>query len=352
MNLRLVITLRTQINPSVNRLEFRCGSTSEGGVSQICATLLALSTADSLQSGPRIMKLNFNGNTLDNAGAESCAELIRVSTWLQELRLANCGLSPQAVTYLVYALRESSSMHLLDLIGNRTIGLDGCIAIGALLSVKSSLKILDLGYIVIDGDGFKAITDGLKVNTSLQQLHLVSIGPNCAVKFLADALRENSSLCCLNLSRSGISDDSAKLLSAALCENSGLERLDLGFNRIGDRGAASFCAALRVNTRLQALDFSSNMIGDPGAALLGIALSHNSSLTCIHLGKNRIGDGGAAALAEALCKNPAMTTLGIENNKIGQFGADRIRKAQLENSRLEPISLTGNPCDANPDEYL
>ncbi len=315
-------------------------------MSKICAALVALSTAERLPAGPRISQLYFGGNTLDNPAVESCSELIRVSTWLQELYLADCKLSHQSVASVISALGDSTSMLLLDLSGNRDIGLEGHIAIGAFLSAKSRLNILDLGFTDIDGEGFNSIADGLKVNRSLQVLHLVSIGPNCDFASLAGALRENSSLRRLNLRTSDISDDSAELLSAALRENSGLERLDLNQNRIGDRGAASFCAALRINTSLRTLDLSNNLIGDPGAAVLGIALSQNSSLTCIQLGENKIGDGGAAALAEALCKNPAMTTLGIENNQIGPFGADRIRKAQLENSRLEPISLKGNPGDA------
>ena len=341
-----VIIAYAQINPALSSLHFEGGSISADGASRICSVLPALSTAESsIRAVPRIRKLDFSHNDIGDAGAEPCAELIRASTWMQELRLANCELSHQGVASLISALRDSSCIEILDLGQNSDIGLDGHVAIGAFLACDSSLQTLHLDYTGICIDGFKAVCDGLKVNRSLQEIVLEPMEPDGAVNLLADALRENSSLRRLHLSYSSIDEHSIEVLSAALRVNSGLELLDLDFNRIGDRGAISLGEALRVNTGLRTLILSECGIDDTGAVALGMALSRNSSLTCLKLNNNSIGDAGALSLGEALRANSAMITLDLECNQIGPLGAEFIRKAQLANSRLEPISLKFNRCD-------
>ena len=341
-----LFSLCTQINPAVSSLNFGDvldGEISADGASQICAALRAVSKAESLQARPRIRKVDLSGNRIGNAGAEACAELIRVSIWLQELRLSHCALSCQVVPSLISALRGSTCIKLIDLSGNIGIGSDGHMAIGAFLHFESSLEALHMGFDDFDDGGFKALAEGLKVNRSLQELHLQSIGLNGAISLVFDALRENSSLRLLNLSYCDI-DEHVEALSAVLRVNSGLEYLDLSNSDIGGRGAAFLGEALHINTTLRTLDLASNDIGDEGALALGIALGRNSSLTCIKLDCNSISDVGAVALGEALCASPAMTVLDLGFNKIGSLGAECIRRAQSENSRLDPVRLDGNPC--------
>lgn len=336
-----------QVNPTLTSLKFGRESISAGGASQICAALRALSTAECLHSVQHITRLVFSDNYIGDAGLESCSELIRVSKWLQELHFANCHLSSRNVVSLLSALRTSTSIEHLNLVFNHGMGLDGFRAIGAFLSVDSSLKILDLGGNDICGHGFQAIAEGLKINRSLQELHFkgTEMIDIAAAGLFADALRLNSSLRRLNLSVAELDSDSAELLSAALCVNSGLEHLDLSNNEIGDRGAASFRAALSVNTGLRILDLSRNCIRDPGIVALGFGLVKNSSLTCLQLNNNRISDDGAVALGEALRENSTMTSLNVETNVIGPHGAKYLREALCKNNYLGHVSFDGNPSD-------
>jgi Ran GTPase-activating protein (RanGAP) involved in mRNA processing and transport len=330
-----------QINPTMTALEFADESVSASVVSNMCAALCALSTAECLHVGSRISRLAFSRNDIGDAGANSCCELIRVSEWLTELFLFECGISSAGAASLSSALSASAFQHLEILsLGRNAIGSDGAKSIGAALSVSTSLKRLYMGGCQIGNGGVEALAEALKIDGSLQELYIEnnefdSIG----VAFLADALKVNSSLRDLDLGGNRVGDADAVLLSAALRLNSGLEHLDLAANTIGDRGATSLGGALRANVSLQRLNLSSNNIGDLGAIALGIALAFNSSLTWIELSFNEFGDGGAVALCEALCGNSAMKKISMYGNKIGASGAESIGKAQRENSHLEIISL-------------
>ena len=85
-------------------------------------------------------------------------------------------------------------------------------------------------------------------------------------------------------------------------------------NNTGAAGAAGLAEALRQNSSLTELDLSRNIIGDAGVAGLAEALKQNSSLKELDLSRNIIGDAGAAGLAEALRENSSTRANLFGNN--------------------------------------
>jgi hypothetical protein len=75
--------------------------------------------------------------------------------------------------------------------------------------------------------------------------------------------------------------------------------------------------ALKVNTTLKSIDLSRNAIGVEGASALAAALKVNTSVEFIGLHGTYIGDIGASALADALKVNITVTKIEIMSNDIG-----------------------------------
>ena len=83
--------------------------------------------------------------------------------------------------------------------------------------------------------------------------------------------------------------------------------INLGYDDIGAEGAKYVAEALKVNTSLTEIRLYSNNIGAEGAKYVAEALKVNTSLTEINLAGNNIGDEGAKYVAEALKVNTSLT---------------------------------------------
>ena len=121
---------------------------------------------------------------------------------------------------------------------------------------------------------------------------------------LRDGLLTEISLGCNNIGFEG-----AKAITEALKVNTSLTEIYLEYNNIEEEGAKAIAEALKVNTSLTIIDLDNNMIVDEDAKELAEALKVNTSLTEIYLSANNIGDEGAEAIAEALKVNTSLKKL-------------------------------------------
>ena len=91
---------------------------------------------------------------------------------------------------------------------------------------------------------------------------------------VAEILKSNTSVREVNLDgNTEIGDEGSKALAEALKVNATVEVLHLGSCGIGDDGAAAFAAALRSNTSLTVLNLFGNGIGEQGKQLLRDAVA-------------------------------------------------------------------------------
>ena len=221
------------------------------------------------------------------------------------------------------------------------------------LRVNTSLTSLNLSRNSIGDEGANSLSQALRVNTSLTTLNLSynSIGDEGA-NFLSQALRVNTSLTSLNLSANYIRDEGANSLTQALRVNTSLTSLNLSHNSIRGEGANFLSQALRVNTSLTSLNLSYNSTGDEGANFLSQALRVNTSLTSLNLCYNSIGDEGANFLSQALRVNTSLTSLNLSYNSTGDEGANFLSQALRVNTSLTSLNLCYNSIGDEGANFL
>jgi hypothetical protein len=144
------------------------------------------------------------------------------------------------------------------------------------------------------------------------------------------------------LCRVGMDAAGAALLSEALKINTTLVLLALSRNLIGNDGAASLSEALEVNTALAALDLGWNNIGDVGMEALSKALGVNTSLTSLNLVGNEIGPDSVMSLSKALELNRTLASLNFQQNLLDAQGIKALAKAMAFNKSLHTLVLTGS----------
>ena len=206
----------------------------------------------------------------------------------------------------------------------------------------------------------KYIAEALKENTSLTTLNLLDNNIGAAgAKDIAEALKVNTSLTTLNLlsttlifGRNNIVAAGAKDIAEALKENTSLTTLDLSWNYIGDAEARDIAEALKVNTSLITLNLDGNNIGAAGAQYISEALKENTSLTTLYLCSNNIRNAGVKYIAKALKENTSLTTLSLSFNHIGAAGAKYIAKALKENTSLTTLNLHRNNIGGYEDKAI
>ncbi|XDV26491.1 hypothetical protein PO909_030197 [Leuciscus waleckii] len=148
----------------------------------------------------------------------------------------------------------------------------GCAALTSALRSNSHLRELDLTGNIIRDEGLKLLSDGLKdPHCKLEKLWLNGCNitdEGCAA--LTSALGSNSHLRELDLTGNiRIGDKGLTLLSDGLKDpHCKLEKLRLSGCNITAEGCAALTSALRSNSHLRELDLSKNIIGDKGLKLL------------------------------------------------------------------------------------
>ena len=209
----------------------------------------------------------------------------------------------QVLLFLCGILAVQSEERAVDLITNITTQVNGFgqqtvpVTLECIAESKREQNNVHVKLARVFGSGLKLQNAKIR-NITLRKVHIAS---------LAEAMRVNTTLTKLSLSRSNIGDAGATSLAEAMKVNATLTQLDLWNDNIGAAGAASLAEAMKVNTTLTQLDLEQNDIGDAGAASLAEAMKVNTTLTQLDLKKNDIGDAGAASLAEAMKVNTTLT---------------------------------------------
>ena len=160
---------------------------------------------------------------------------------IRSLRLNSSRVGCDGVASLAEILRiggADAPISYLELKDNE-IQPRGCRALGgALMYGNKSLLYLDLSYNPILSEGARFLCKGLRSNSTLAQLHLVSCGlDENAAAHIGDALAyPMSGMILLNISGNCIADEGLRNLCPGLQSNSKLEVLDLSSCRIGSHG--------------------------------------------------------------------------------------------------------------------
>ncbi len=113
--------------------------------------------------------------------------------------------------------------------------------------------------------------------------------------------------------------------------------------RFNEHDMMIFAGALMQCHSLVQLDLSNTGINNETMALLAPALPSCAVLADLKLSNNSIGNAGGTALARAMPRCPALHTLHLEHNILDSAAADRLSDAIRNCSNLRSIHLTANP---------
>ncbi|KAL0229119.1 hypothetical protein GEMRC1_013739 [Eukaryota sp. GEM-RC1] len=238
----------------------------------------------------------------------------------------------------------SPSIIVVDLTCN-LIGSEGttCRALAEALKVNSRILQIDLSKNSICPEGARMLAEALKINSTIECIFLTenSIGTE-GTRSLAEALKVNSTITHVYLEDNSIGPEGARALAEALKVNSTVAEIYLDENSIGPEGARALAEALKVNSTITHISLFANSIGPEGARAFAEALKVNSTTTDIYLGDNTIGPEGSRVLADALKFNSTVTDIYLGDNFIGPEGARALAEALKVNSTITGVYLGDN----------
>jgi hypothetical protein len=176
-----------------------------------------------------------------------------VSSKVMKLTLLCCRLDAQAAGVIASSLRSNSALTLLGLGGNKDIGPRGAQALGEMLSVNATLKVLRLYSCSIWDEGAGPLAAALRQNRTLEELSLGNNGiTHVGAAAIAAALLFNQTLKRLELYNNPLGDDGVVALAKAV-PRSGLRELWLLETEFGEQGCAALVAMLKDGSRLRKL---------------------------------------------------------------------------------------------------
>jgi Ran GTPase-activating protein (RanGAP) involved in mRNA processing and transport len=174
-------------------------------------------------------------------------------------------------------------------------------------------------------------------------------------KYIALALKGNTSLTSLRLERNWFGNDGAQLFAEALKTNKNLTSLNLGLNRIDPTGIESLANALRSNYTLLTLNLSGNVMGNLGAKYLSNALQINQTLTSLDLSLTGLGlyyiESGMW-IATLLKSTTSLKYLNIDGNHFHKEELCYICDALKVNTSLQTLEMSDIKQSSNDDSLL
>jgi len=116
-------------------------------------------------------------------------------------------------------------------------------------------------------------------------------------------------------------------------------------------GGIAIATFLQDNRGLRKLDLEGNSVGPVGATALAGVIARLSSLKSVNLRDNNIGEKGATAVSSALQKHGALTELDLRDNRMGTRGLASLVPAIEANSHLVTLNDLKIVC-AGPEHSL
>ena len=137
----------------------------------------------------------------------------------------------------------------------------------------------------------------------------------------------------LNLGDNVIKYEGSRYLAQALKVNSSLRVVNLKLNRIDDKGGSKLCIDLMNNNNtIQDINLSSNSLGHMFAESLAELLKINKSIRKIDISCNFITANNAATLRDSLENNENVISIDIRgNNDLGDENEEMIHEIVTKN---------------------
>lgn len=263
---------------------------------------------EALSKNTQIKSLNLRDNPLTSS-ASSIAQMLELNTTLKSINLSGTYLDARGITSVAIALEKNNSLKSIKLnhlkIENITDHLF------EVLSQKESLQELEIMNCNLQiRSGLSKL---LSENQSLKKLHLGLNYLDKGIDYLVDGLRQNTSLTSLNMMSCGLDFCSPYPLAEAISQHPSLTHLDLSYNGLNPR-ENPLPTLILDNSSIKTLNLSRNGIDDVGIRYISSSIKNNQSLNTLILNGNHMTDKGVEYLSEALQQNNTLIHLDITEN--------------------------------------
>lgn len=206
-------------------------------------------------------------------------------------------------------------------------------------------------YTKINSNCFKLLINFLKNNNSLLSL---TLGSNYIFNELYDGLIYNNTLTKLNFIKLDIDDKVCSLLSNLLKNNKSLCSLNLSKSTFYN--FKSFCEGLKNNLYLTDLTLSKTNLKNKDLYELNEVLKINSNLTSLDLSNNNLysnndNEDELIYLIDILKTKSSLTYLNLENVNLNGNCLNKLNDLLKYNSSLTSLNLSNNDLSFNNNIY-
>ncbi|XP_047676584.1 NACHT, LRR and PYD domains-containing protein 12-like isoform X3 [Tachysurus fulvidraco] len=305
-----------------------------------------------LTSGNSLDVYDLRKYCMDNSD-ECLQRMLPVVKLSRTAEVRNCNLLDKGFRALTTAISSKSS-NLRELkLGSNVLHQSGIrILSEGLQSPHCKLEILELSDCAIQAEDCIPLFSALNSNPSQLRVLDLSFNPLSApgtsgISLLSDALRNpHCRLETLKLYSCQLSSQCCPYLAEALKNNSSLIELDLSKNALNSHGVQHLSKGLgNPSCKLSVLNLSDCGITINGCRLLFNALDSNPShLTELCLNRNKFGDIGVQYISNYLSKPCCrLEKLSLSYCCVTEIGCTALVSAlTLNPSHLKELQLTGN----------
>jgi len=320
----------------VCKLNISFSGITDNGVMSIC---------DSLKNSNTIQELNISHNQISVDGASSIAETIQSNTTLLKLDVSACYIPNDGVIAIIKYLKNHNTLEEFYCRHN-TINIEGVNKINELIQDNRKLRIIDIAYCGIPGEGAVLISKSCRKSRTLQELIIswTDIENIKADREEGNVVNTSEPKC--DLSGLHIGDTGVQIISNLLFEKLKAKTLNISNNNLLNVLAFGDCLK-SANRTLQELNLSHNKINIESAMEIANIVYHNITLQKLDISRCGISSNGTSAISKSLMNNASLQELNMSHNHINFEGANNITEAINTNRTLQKfdISYSGVPDD-------
>ena len=186
-------------------------------------------------SDKRIRYLDLSKNGITVEGASIISQFLLDNKTLQKLNLSNNNSSlfkSDGIEYITNSLIDSPNIKYIDFSG---MNITGCGEfISELITKNKSIESLILKNNALNSNDFKNIFNAIKLNKFLKLIDISynDMGGNSALEYIRDAIKENESLCELNMDKININNENYQIIFEGIENNKNISKYSICQNSI------------------------------------------------------------------------------------------------------------------------